>query len=303
MVGDAAIVLQEFIGYMFYRSHVPFQEFLWLKGTGGNAKSALTRRITALLGRDNVSSIKPAALADPARRFESANLYGKEANIVADVGEDYIKGTDILKALTGGDSISAEFKGIQNFSFTNYAKMMFAANAMPAFSDKSEGFADRVMVIEMINGNVRHTDWWKQFDEEAIEREQPAWAMHCMQLFAAALKRHSFTQVQSVIDASQQWLDDNDHFKEFISQYTEIIPNETRGAVVTNVVAEYKAFCEQNGYSDKTSSKTITNRLSEWGITPRKTTQGFDDDDHTGNLNRYPGLHLTGSLLNPRYNK
>ncbi|AKU59154.1 hypothetical protein LPL9_1100 [Lacticaseibacillus paracasei] len=54
-----------------------------------------------------MSASKPADLANGDRRFETANLYGKEANIVADVGADYLKSTAVIKSLTGGDYIAA----------------------------------------------------------------------------------------------------------------------------------------------------------------------------------------------------
>lgn len=300
MMGDAAITFEEFIGYLFYRSYKPFPEFLWLFGTGGEGKSTLIRRINDLIGKDNVSASKPADLANSERRFETANLYGKEANIVADVGNDYLKSTDVIKSLTGGDYISAEFKGIQNFKFMNYAKLLFSANEMPAFSDHSSGFADRVMVIKMINGDTRHTDWWDQFNDAAMDEETPRFAMKCMHLFIKAFNRRSFTKPQSVIDASQEWLDANDHFKEFLDQYATINTKDDHGEATTVVTAEYKRFCQENNYLDKTTSQVIAKNLKQYGVLKSRSRKGYDQD--TGNVQRFIGLHLTGSLLNDTFN-
>ncbi|WP_353990887.1 phage/plasmid primase, P4 family [Lacticaseibacillus paracasei] len=300
MMGDAAITFEEFIGYMFYRSYRPFQAFLWLYGTGGEGKSTLIRRITNLIGRDNVSASKPADLANGDRRFETANLYGKEANIVADVGSDYLKSTAVIKSLTGGDYIAAEFKGIQNFKFMNYAKLLFSANEMPAFSDHSSGFADRVTVIKMINGDTRHTHWWDQFDDAKMDEETPRFAMKCMHMFAKALKSGGLTKPDSVVNASQEWLDANDHFKEFLDQYAEINLEDDRGEASTVVTAEYKRFCQDNNYMDRTTTQAITKKLDAYGVKKVSSRRGFDND--TGSTRRYIGLRLTGSLLNPRFN-
>lgn len=296
MIGvEPMILFEEFCGYMFYRSHVPFQEFLWLRGFGGEAKSGLLRRIQNMLGRDNFTAIKPAVLADPNRRFDTASLYGAEANIVADVGTDYLKGTDMIKSLTGGDVIPAEYKGLQNFTFTNYAKQLYSANALPTFSDSTDGFKDRVTVIPLINGHIRGTNWWDQFDEDLIDEEVPAFAMHCMQLFKLAIDRGSLTKPQSVKLASQAWLDENDHFKQFLEEHCTLNTKEINGEAVTDVVAEYKAFCNLNNYSDRTSSQSITKRLNEFGIYPEKTTRGINGNHN--NLKRYIGLQLNDTLL------
>lgn len=302
MMADAMPVFEEFVGYMFYQSYAPFQEFMWISGNGGEGKSELIREIKAIIGVENVSAVKPAALADSGRRFETSNLYGKEANIMADVGNDYLKSTDILKSLTGGDSISAEFKGIQNFVFTNYAKLLFSANEMPAFSDHTSGFADRVLVVPLINGDTRkHREWWNQFDQKTIEAERPQFAMKCMRMFAAALERGSFTKSPSVEKASQAWLDSNDHFKEFLDENAEIDTTANQGEASTVVTAEYKRFCQNNNYLDKTTTQAITKRLDKMGVKKMQSRSGWLDVDH-GSVQRYIGLKLTGSPLHESTN-
>src|SRR3546814_8902605 len=70
--------------------------------------------------------------------FSTASLFGKMANIDADVSSEELKRTGILKNLTGGDTIVAEFKFRQAFSFKNYAKLIFSANKIPATTRKRD---------------------------------------------------------------------------------------------------------------------------------------------------------------------
>ncbi|WP_288761486.1 phage/plasmid primase, P4 family [uncultured Lacticaseibacillus sp.] len=289
--GDGAITIKEFIGYTFYRSYAPFQEMLWLYGPGGEGKSTILGYIQRyVIGQGNYSSVKPDALADSSRRFETANLYGKDANIMADVGNGYLKTTDILKSLTGGDSISAEFKGLQNFTFINHAKLIFSTNELPAFSDHTSGFADRILVVKTINGDTRkNREWWNQFNTALIKKQAPAFAMNCMQLFNKALKRSALSRPQSVIDASQEWLKANDHLKEFLDECATIDLTDNKGESTTIFRNDYSKWCGENGYLDKTTSQTIAKRLAAMGIKKVRSTNGYSDGDR---VPRYIGVHL-----------
>lgn len=289
--GDAAITIKEFIGYTFYRSYAPFQEMLWLYGPGGEGKSTILGYIQHyVIGQGNYSSVKPDALADGSRRFETANLYGKDANIMADVGNGYLKAPDILKSLTGADSISAEFKGLQNFNFINHAKLIFSTNELPAFNDHTSGFADRILVVKAINGDTRkNRAWWDQFNTELIKQQAPAFAMNCMQLFNKAFKRRALSRPQTVIDASQEWLKANDHLKEFLDECVTIDPTDERGEPTTIFRQEYSKWCGENGYLDRTTSQTITKRLAAMGIRKVRCTNGYSDG---ARVPRYIGVHL-----------
>ena len=57
----------------------------------------------------------------------------------------------MLKLLTGGDTISGEFKGRDPFDFVNTAKIIIATNGLPVTTDRSEGFYRRWCLIEFKN--------------------------------------------------------------------------------------------------------------------------------------------------------
>jgi putative DNA primase/helicase len=62
--------------------------------------------------------------------FAVAELYGKLANIDADLSTDALRNTGTLKKLTGGDLIPAEHKFQRPFKLVNYTKLIFSANEM-----------------------------------------------------------------------------------------------------------------------------------------------------------------------------
>lgn len=61
-------------------------------------------------------------------RFVTACLYGKLANIFADLKNDKLANTGLFKMLVSGDPMKAEKKHCQPFDFENYAKLFFSVS-------------------------------------------------------------------------------------------------------------------------------------------------------------------------------
>lgn len=302
MVGNADTFLKEYIGYGFYHSYRPFQKMVFLSGSGGEGKSAFLVDLLArtIYGADNYAAVPPDELAGNDARFKPAQLYGKEANIVADIPKGYLSNTAVLKKLSGGDSLDAEFKGMQNFTFINYAKMIFSANALPSFTDSSNGMTDRLVLIKFINGNTRtvNKDFWKEHDMQLVKAERSAFVYQCIRAFMAAMKRGSLTETDDMKLARDEWVNLNDHFGQFIEEACEIDTSKDEGDSSKSVVAEYKAFCLENNYSDKTTAQTITENLKAYGVQKVRSQHGMHDHNF---IWRFRGLKLTKSYINPAF--
>lgn len=301
MMGDATQFFEEFIGYGFYRSYRPFQTALFLHGNGGEGKSGFISYITQYIFEEgNYSSVSPEELTGSQNRFKPAQMYGKEINAVADIDKGYLSNTAILKRLTGGDIVDGEYKMMRNFEFINYAKMLFSANDLPTFSDDSDGFKDRLVVINFINGDTRNdnNDFWKKHDMDKVKQERNSFVYKCIKAFMIAKKRNSFSITPQMKLARDEWFKSNDHFGQFIEETCEIEINSNCGDSAKNVIAEYKAFCQENNYSDKTTSQTITKKLKKIGVERRRSTKGFNSNS---NVWRFIGLRLTKSYIDPMY--
>lgn len=138
----------DFIAYCLWRGF-PFHKWLLLIGSGRNGKGVTTEVITRFLGDDNVSNEELDLILD--NDLASANLYGKTANIDADLSSEELKKTGKLKKLTGNDSIRAEYKFRQAFHFKNYAKCIFSANEIPITPDETDAFFARPIIISFPN--------------------------------------------------------------------------------------------------------------------------------------------------------
>ena len=141
---EDAKVLEEFIGYCLYRSYL-YHKALALVGEGANGKSTFLRLVKSFLGTKNVSG---KGLADlESNRFAKASLFGKLANIYADLSDNTLQRTGTFKMLTGGDVIEAEKKFRDSFTFVNYAKLLFSCNKLPEVYDSTDAFFRRWIII------------------------------------------------------------------------------------------------------------------------------------------------------------
>ncbi|MBL1223718.1 DNA primase [Enterococcus sp. BWR-S5] len=297
LVGDSTLFLKQFIGYMFYRSHAPAQEMLFLKGNGGEGKSTFINYVNNhILGGDNYSAVTPQDLAND--RFQVVELLGKAANISADIKADYIEDSSIIKRLTGGDPVYAQYKGIQGFKMLNYAKMLYSANKLPKFKDQTDGFADRLAVVPFINGNqrVKGATFWKNHDMGKVEAETSAFVYSCIVEFTKIFdgKKAQFTKTKNMEKEKSKWLLDNNHIAEFILEATEINIEDKRGEIASVVHKEYTAFSKQNGYYVK-SPQALRDYLESLGVIKVKNSKGFKDGG--SQQWRFSGLKLTATFL------
>jgi putative DNA primase/helicase len=138
-------VVQEWMGYCLYRGY-PAQVAMLFVGEGNNGKSTLISTIQALLGKDNISAVSLQELE--INRFAKADLFGKLANLYADLPDSALKGVGTFKMLTGGDPIRGEKKFRDSFTFVNHAKLTFSCNVVPEVYEDTIAFFRRWIIIQ-----------------------------------------------------------------------------------------------------------------------------------------------------------
>lgn len=141
--------------------HLPYEVTAWLMlpdtsiqkavlllGEGANGKSVWLDLLLTFLGRENVSTLSLHRLE--ADKFSAARLVGKLANVGTDLPTAALAGTSMFKALTGGDTITAERKFESSFEFRPYARLLFSANSAPRSEDSSHGFFRRWLCVPFL---------------------------------------------------------------------------------------------------------------------------------------------------------
>lgn len=259
---ETILYLKQLIGYCFYRGHDIFNEFTIFTASGGNGKSTMTNLIKNILGPENVSAIPLEKLGSSNDRFSSSTLYQKAANLMADVSADFIQSTSLIKSLTGGDFLSAEFKGKDAFQFINHAKLIFSANNLPAFNDHSEGFRRRLRVVRF--SKTIDEDFKARHDLKKIYQEIPYFSYECIRAFAAVMNHTETYESNSMKDEKDRWITENYHVKRFVE---ERLDKEVSSSVeCAKVYDHYVVFCLE-GNLKALSATRFKNQMVDLGFT------------------------------------
>ncbi len=162
-------ILQQYFGYTLSAA-LAFHKFLFHEGEGANGKSVACAALTGMLGTANVSSVPLESFGE---RFSLFQTLGKLANVASEVGEIDRVSEGTLKAFTSGDALQFERKHRDPITARPTAKLVFASNNRPRFSDKSGGLWRRMIlmpwrIVIPENERVRGMDlpqWWQDQGE------------------------------------------------------------------------------------------------------------------------------------------
>lgn len=143
-------VIQELFGYCLIPDYWIQKAFLFI-GDGANGKSTMIELLRSFLGRENCSAV-PIQSLNQSRFFHIADLFGKLANLYADLPSQCLKYTGPFKMLTGGDTVPGEYKFKNIFHFVNHAKLIYSANRPPeVVGEDSYAFWRRWIIIAYPN--------------------------------------------------------------------------------------------------------------------------------------------------------
>ncbi|HVB56840.1 MAG TPA: phage/plasmid primase, P4 family [Candidatus Acidoferrales bacterium] len=233
-------LVEELIGYCLIPDN-RFEKAVLMVGGGENGKSVLLDTIAALLGNENVSTVALQDLAE--NRFRTAELHGKLANIFADLDDRALKSTSIFKTLVTGDSVSAERKFGQPFSFRPYARLIFSTNSLPPSRDRTHAFYRRLIVIPF-----NHTFLGKTADRDLRDKLRGELS-GILNLALTGLRRlftqGGFSEPQAVREAVQEYQQDNDTVASFV---TEAVMSDRNGTIEKKIlISRYRSWCEAQG--------------------------------------------------------
>lgn len=259
MGGDMAQValLQEMLGYFLIPVNSAQKCFV-IVGVASAGKSVLLRVLNdVLLGKQNVSNVSWQALNE---RFKTAELFGKLANIFADLPTKNIDDNGIFKALVGEDYLTVEKKNKNPFSFQSTARLLFSCNSIPKnYGDKSEGFYRRLIIVRF-----NHSVPKEKRDPELLEKFR-AEADGIFRFALQGLRRlmgnhYVFSETEKNRAELQQYREESDSVLSFVKEHC-IVLSEGDGCVgSTELWSAYKGYCEECGlkpYSQKTFVQQI----------------------------------------------
>ena len=248
---------QEIFGYSLYFDYF-VHGMIYLVGSGGNGKSIFIKLLISMLGAKNTSSKEISSLMN--NRFASSSLYGRLINICGEMSTGVMKNTDMLKRLTAGDMVDAEFKGRDAFSFPNKAKIITACNEIPQCDDDSDGWVERQIIIPFLEKFRRTSKDNKHLAEQLTNNESEMeglllWSIKGLQRL---LKNEELSYPWNMRERYMMYQQNSKYFLE--KCYTKGDFNNF--IEVREIRDNYYSWCEENDVP-KDSDTTLARKMTD----------------------------------------
>lgn len=261
--GDKDLVsfIQRAIGYSL-TGRTDEQCLFFCYGSGANGKSTLLGVLHHILG--NYAVNVPFSALEKLGRSNIPNdlamLAGRRFATAIETGEDVRLNESRIKAITGGDPITARYLYHENFTFTPTHKLWLAFNHKPRIADESEGMWRRVRLIpftRQFSGEERDDTLL-----DTLKAEAPgilAWSVRGCQQW----QKEKLGQPRTVVDATVAYREESDHLAQFIDECCVVSPG---GSVPSATLwKRYLQWAEANEEAP----------LSRQGFTERMKKKGF----------------------------
>lgn len=263
--GDKAIeqLLLEFMGACI--SNVKgwrMKKALFLVGDGDTGKSQLKSLVERLLGRGNFIGID---LKEIEARFGTGSIYNTRLAGSSDMSFMSVDELKTFKKITGGDSLYAEFKGMQSFEYTYNGLLWFCMNQLPKFGgDDGQWVYNRIMVVNCPNVIPPEKQDKLLLDKMYAERDGIVFkAITALQ--TVIRNGYRFTEPDSVSAARQEYKNTNSTVVGF---YDECMCERPEGRISDScttgkVYNVYRAWCGNNNNGYAKTAREFRNELAE----------------------------------------
>jgi putative DNA primase/helicase len=253
---DRRLLLEEFASCLWRSSNL--QLAYMHVGKGANGKSTFFKMVETLLGKENISHESIHNLAW--NRFAAAELDEKLANIHADISNNEISQTGILKQLISGDAITVERKHKNPFRLESYAKHFFSCNELAQVYDSSDAWFRRWLIIE----------WKQQFmDDKAdknilykltTEEERSGILNILLGIVRKLIQKGKLSTNKTTEQIRVEWQDRADLIQAFISRNIEKDANSY--ITKEELYSKYVKWCNAHNYAAK-SQKSFSERVKQ----------------------------------------
>lgn len=247
--------------------------FFVLHGIGQNGKSTFVETLSALLGLDYAQQATPDLLMQKKQdrhATELAVLRGARMVASVETGQGKRLNEVLIKSMTGGDRIRANFMHQDTFEFRPEFKVWLSTNHKPVITGTDLGIWRRIRLIPF---TVKIPDEERDGAFKARLREPAAlsgilnWAIEGALLW----QREGLKPPQAVMDATQAYREEMDVLAAWLADCCVV--NKLAEAKAADLYASYTAWCESQGERPETQ-RSFGLRLTERGFTRNRTTGG-----------------------------
>ena len=247
--------LQRIVGYSLTgstREHAMFFAY----GPGGNGKGVFLNTLTRILGEYAIVSSMDTFTESYNDRHPTdlAMLRGARMVVAQETEEGRAWAETRIKALTGGDPITARFMRADFFTFTPKFKLLISGNHKPVLKNPDEAMRRRLHLLPFnvtFGPDRRDPDLGEKLLDEAGGILQ--WAIDG----ALAYQNKGLNPPKVAVDATAEYFEASDIFTLWLGECCEVDPNVWD--TPRNLFASWRKFAEdchekagkQRGFSDR----------------------------------------------------
>jgi len=250
-------------------------------GSGANGKSTMLGTLQRMLGEYGGTAAPGLLIARGGNEHPTglADLQGRRLVVASETGEAGRLNEELVKALTGGDRITARRMRQDFYEFDPSHLLVMQTNHKPRVTGSDEGIWRRLRLVPFavtVPADRRDVRL-----PEKLEAELPGiltWAVEGWRRYQA----EGFRTPAAVVAATSEYRDASDQIGAFVAESCEVGTHYTASA--GDLYRAYSIWCDEAGERPRTQ-REFGMRLSE---------RGFEASKGTGGLRRWRGLSVVG---------
>lgn len=264
--GDEALqaYLARMVGYCLTGSTQEHAIF-FVYGTGGNGKSVFINTVANLLGDYATHAPMDSFMETRSDRHptDMAGLRGARlvCSIETEQGRRWAESK--IKALTGGDPISARFMRQDFFEFTPQFKLVVAGNHKPSIRNVDEAMKRRLHLIPF-TVTIPPEQRDQHLPEKLLAERDGilAWAIQgCLEW-----QRMGLRPPQCVLDATDEYFESEDAIGRWLAE--RCVRHANAKALTIELFNDWKQWAEANGEfigsQKRFADALLTRRIDKW---------------------------------------
>lgn len=215
---------------------------LFIYGPGGNGKSVFLNTLIGIMGDYAVTAAMETFAESRGDRHstELAMLRGARLVTASETEEGRAWAEARIKALTGGDPITARFMRQDNFTFRPQFKLTIAGNHAPALRNVDEAMRRRFNIAPFI---IKPTNPDRQL-EDKLKAEWPqilAWMIAGAREYLAG----GLTRPEAIVAATDAYFAEQDVFGQWIDERCILRQGAMESAA--RLYSDWETFAKANG--------------------------------------------------------
>lgn len=189
------------------------KKMVLLVGDGNNGKGTFQALLENLIGRENISNLKPDQFG---KEFYLGALEGKVCNIGDDISNKYLDEVSDLMSIVSGDPVQVNKKGKQPIEARFKLLCIFSGNDLPSARNKTTGWYRRLCIIPFnadFNGETERPEIKDDFIRDKTLLEWVLFQILNMPDF------DKFIEPKAVQETLTEYKNNNDYIKVWVENY------------------------------------------------------------------------------------